>query len=148
MDGRLVFLPAVVGRILVRWKCKKVSASPFPPPCIVSRSDAHRRSVRRAPAGGASHVPAGLFVIPSPLGRKKGCGAKKSVSCARCCRPGSSIPQLRSLPPSSKLFSKKGVKKFAGKEKGYTFAAANEVKRSNPSGLEKRLKSLHIKQQA
>ena len=36
------------------------------------------------------------------------------------------------------FFRKKGVKKFAGKEKGYTFAAANEVKRSNPSGLEKR----------
>ena len=36
------------------------------------------------------------------------------------------------------FFRKKGVKKFARKEKGYTFAAANEVKRSNPSGLEKR----------
>ena len=36
------------------------------------------------------------------------------------------------------FFRKKGVKKFAGKEKGYTFAAANEVKRSNPSGLGKR----------
>ena len=72
MDGRLVFLPAVVGRILVRLKCKKVSASPFPPLHTASRSDAHWRFfLRRAPAGGASHVPAGLFVIPSPLGRKK-----------------------------------------------------------------------------
>ena len=71
-------------------------------------------------------------------GRKKVVRRQKIRFCARCCRPGSFIPQLRSLPPSSKLFSKKGVKKFARKEKGYTFAAANEVKRSNPSGLEKR----------
>ena len=56
---------------------------------------------------GASHVPAGLFVIPSPLGRKKVVRRQKIRFCARCCRPGSFIPQLRSLPPSSKLFSKK-----------------------------------------
>ena len=201
MDGRLVFLPAVVGRILVRLKCKKVSASPFPPLRTASRSDAHRRSVRRLPPGqvlpmcqplichralvtmsqsldgapsrlcrkpgrsAASVPPACPFPFPvqqpharisgqppswetvfilfctavsllaaptrpsapfsfcppirphlpvtSPVpavpfrGGKRWCGAKKSVSCSRYCRPGSFIPQLRSLPPSSKLFSKK-----------------------------------------
>ena len=232
MDGRLVFLPAVVGRILVRWKCKKGrhhrshrrASFPEAMPIGVSFSAAHRLAVlpmcqplichralvtmsqsldsapsrlcRKSGRSAASVPPACPFPFPvqqpharisgqppswetvfilfctavsllaaptrpsapfsfcppirphlpvtSPVpavpfrGGKRWCGAKKSVSCSRYCRPGSSIPQLRSLPPSSKLFSKKSVKKFARKEKGYTFAAANEVKRSNPSGLEKR----------
>ena len=60
------------------------------------------------PSTPSRHIAGSCRAFP---GRKRWCGAKKSVSCARYCRPGSSIPQLRSLPPSSKLFSKKKASK-------------------------------------
>ena len=171
MDGRLVFLPAVVGRILVRWKCKKVSASPFPPLHTAFRSDAHWRSGRRhalflsrcsspmpgsgirvaPPSRGSSLTPFSFcppirphLPVTSPVpavpfrGGKRWCGAKKSVSVQGVAVQAVPFRNSEAFRLHQNFFRKKGVKKFAGKEKGYTFAAANEVKRSNPSGLEKR----------
>ena len=78
-----------------RHPCSPAFPGEFPYPVLLLSAN---------PSTPSRHIAGSCPAFP---GRKKGCGAKKSVSCSRYCRPGSSIPQLRSLPPSSKLFSKK-----------------------------------------